>query len=253
MSCKLYANIGVSHGNDFNLLQNRLIAAAQCNADAVIINKSTPWLVVPDEKKYVSIETEWGSLPYVEAAKRSELTEENAAKLVALSKDVGIPLIWSVTDSTAAEFVRDFSEPDVIKLHYDTVDIYELSRFCKAHYKHVIFPLAHIDIYAPLYGKSKLQYTTYHTTADFPPKHPQMNFRIMDKYLNVGYNVGYEGREPGIFPALGLVYKNVSHIEKYLGEDDSDNPSILTPAQFYDLFNSMMLMDQSYDEIPESD
>lgn len=245
MSCKLYANIGVGHENDWDTLQNRLIAAAQCNADAVVINKSTPWIMVPDEKKYASVASKWGNLPFIEVAKRSELSEDNAKRLSELSDSIGIPIIWSITDSVAAEFVKEHCRADVVKLHYDSVDVYELCRFCKANFNHTIYSLTQEEFYGPLYGKRKQDYTVYHTTADFPPEKPELNFQIMDKYSGIGYNVGYEGREPGIFPAMSLVYKNLRHIEKYLGDDDSDNPSVLTPAQFYDLFNSMLILEQA--------
>ena len=50
---KLYANIGVGHENDISVLKTRLIAAAQCNADAVVITKSTPALLIDENKKYI--------------------------------------------------------------------------------------------------------------------------------------------------------------------------------------------------------
>ena len=62
---KLYANIGVGHENKISVLESRLIAAAQCNADAVVISNSTPSLLIPEEKKYVSIPSLWGHLPYI--------------------------------------------------------------------------------------------------------------------------------------------------------------------------------------------
>ena len=50
MSCKLYANIGIGHENDIEVLKTRVINAAQCNADAVVINKTTPIKLIPEEK-----------------------------------------------------------------------------------------------------------------------------------------------------------------------------------------------------------
>ena len=245
MSCKLYANIGVGHENDWDTLERRLISAAQCNADAVVINKSTPWIMVPDEKKYASVDSKWGSLPFIEVAKRSELSEENATRLAAFANDIGIPIIWSVTDSTAAEFVKEFCDAKTVKLHYDATDLYELSRFCKNTFEHVIFNINHREHYEALYGNRKSDYTVYYTTSEFPPQPQDLQFDIMDKHIGVNFNVGYEGRETGIFPAMALVYKGVVHIEKYLGDDHSDNPSILTPAQFMDLFNSMLLLEEA--------
>jgi hypothetical protein len=65
----------------------------------------------------------------------------------------------------------------------------------------------------------------------------------MDKLIKLGYTVGYESREPGVFPSVALVYKGVEFIEKYLGDEDSDNASILTPEQFYDYYKNLEILE----------
>ena len=245
MNCKLYANIGVGHENDWEILQGRVIAAAQCNADAVIINKSTPHLVIPQEKQYLALESKWGTLPYIEVAKRSELSTENIERIRDFTDQIGIPIIWSVTDSRAAEVVKEHCNAHTIKLHYDSVDVYELCRYCKDNFDHVLYSLTHAEYYEPLYGNHRKHLSVYHTTKQFPPEVTDLNLSVMDKPIMLGYSVGYEGREAGIFPALALGYRGVDYVEKYLGEDNSDNPSVLTPAQFYDLFNSMLLLEEA--------
>ena len=142
---KLYANIGVGHENDISVLETRLIAAAQCNADAVVITKSTPSLLIPEEKKYVSIPSRWGHLPYIEVAKRSELDKETAVRFSELADYIGIPVIWCVTDSTAAEFVKEHCNATTVKLHHSAVNIYELSRFCKDNFSKIIFNYKHLN------------------------------------------------------------------------------------------------------------
>jgi hypothetical protein len=44
------------------------------------------------------------------------------------------------------------------------------------------------------------------------------------------------------FPSVAVAYKNVDYIEKYLGDEDSDNTSILTPQQFYDFFKNLEIL-----------
>lgn len=251
---KLYANIGSGHENDWDLLQQRIITAAQCNADAVIINKSTPHLMIPEEKRYVALDTPWGTLPYIEVAKRSELSKENSHKIVDFCDEIGIPLIWSITDSTAGDFIRDLGSTHTVKLHNDAIDTAELLRYCKDNFVHTICNIKDYELVTALYGikpAHKEQYSLYYTTESFPPAVEEMKLNTMDQYINDGFNIGYEGREAGIFPTLALGYKGVDFIEKYIGEEDSDNPSILTPAQFYDLFNSLYVMEQASGEITE--
>lgn len=240
---KLYANIGVGHENKTSVLEARLIAAAQCNADAVVITKSTPSLLIPEEKKYVSIPSRWGHLPYLEVAKRSELDTDTATHIVALAERIGIPIVWSVTDSVAAEFVKEHCNATVVKLHYNAINVYELSRFCKNNFTEVIFNLKHSEEYSVLYAKNRKGLQIYYSTEEFPPSIEQLEYSKMDKLIKLGYTVGYESREPGIFPSVALAYKGVEFIEKYLGDEDSDNASILTPEQFYDYYKNLEILE----------
>lgn len=239
---KLYANIGVGHENQVSVLEARLIAAAQCNADAVVITKSTPSLLIPHEKKYVSIPSRWGHLPYLEVAKRSELDFESARHISQLAKQIGIPIIWSVTDSQAAEFVKEHCDAKTVKLHYNAINLYELVRFCKDNFKEIIFNYNHLDEASVLFPH-KHKVTVYYTTDAFPPSNKDMQLNIIDELLKQKYIVGYESRDAGVFPSVAVAYKGVDYIEKYLGDEISDNPAILTPEQFYDYFKNLEILE----------
>lgn len=242
---KLYANIGITHSNDWDLLQQRVINAAQCNADAIVINKSTPHLMVPEEKKYIALESPWGTMPYIEVAKKAELSIDNAVRIAELTDQIGIPLIWSVTDSDAAEFVKEHCCAKTVKLHFDAITPYELTRYCTDNFEHVIFSHNHLTHARDLHKKRFQKFSVYYTTKQFPPKVEDMQLAHIDELVAEGMRVGYEGREAGIFPALAVAYKGVEFIEKYLGEADQENPSILTAEQFYDMFDSMNIMAQA--------
>jgi sialic acid synthase SpsE len=239
---KLYANIGVGHENQVGVLEARMIAAAQCNADAVVITKSTPKILIAEEKKYISIDSRWGHLPYIEVAKRSELDAETASRVAKLADQIGIPVIWSVTDSAAAEFVKEYCNATTVKLHHNAINIYELSRFCKDNFSNIIFNYKHLTD-ANILFPHKHKVTVYYTTDDFPPILEEINLNTIDKLLAQKYRVGYESKDAGIFPSVAVAYKGVEYIEKYLGDDSSDNASVLTPEQFYGYFKNLEIME----------
>jgi sialic acid synthase SpsE len=253
MSCKLYANIGIGHENDIEVLKTRVINAAQCNADAVVINKTTPIKLIPEEKKYLSIESKWGALPYLEVARKSELTIDTTNQLVNFCKEIGIPLIFSVTDIESLMFVMEETDTRQIKLHADAVDCVEIIRYCSERELETYVPIKYFTYVQQYFRKGKKPLLLYHTTEDFPPKIEELELSKMDKYVTQGFRVGYEGREEGIFPTMAVAYKGIEYIEKYLGEDDSANMSVLRPAQFYDLWQSLNIMFDADQEHPSSD
>lgn len=239
---KLHANIGIGHENDIELLKSRVVSAAQCNADAVVINKSTPALVIPEEKKYVPVPSKWGTKAYIDVARLSELSVENAQEISSFCEHIGIPLVWSVTDSEALLFVQEHCKAKTVKLHYDAVDAENLIRYCVDSVPYTWVSHIHLDTVNTYYKKRTRMYGLYYTTKSFPPDVDDMQLAHIDKLAFAGHTVAYESREAGIFPAIAVAYKKVDHIEKYLGEEQSDHTSILTPAQMYDMFNSLEIL-----------
>lgn len=240
---ELYANISFGHENDWSVIERRVISAAQCNADAIVFNKSNPHVAIPEFKKYVSIPSKWGHLPYIEVAKNSEIDLENTYKLQALAKQIGIQLIWSTTDMDSAAWIKENTECDRIKIHYDSSTDINLVQYCLSNFNKLIYCGNDEDIntvlkYVP--GQTaKQRITLYHTTKKFPPQVEELNLgRINQLQSRPHVSVGYEGRSIDIFPDCAVVFKNVNYIEKYLGDDDSQG-AILSPQKFYDFFVNM--------------
>lgn len=243
---KVYANISIGHENDPEILTNRIIAAAQCYVDAVILSKCTPNIVVPENKKYLPINSKWGNLPYIEVARRSEVTPATVEKVLDLCNHIGIPLIWSVTDSTAAEFVKEYANPSTVKVHNDSPNLLEISKFCRRYFDNVMHNYRVAEDLNHWYTlKERSKYSIYYTTEKFPPALTDLNYNKMDslKTQFPGVSVGYESREDSMFPNVTLYYRNIDSIEKYLGDEDSDNSCILTPQQLFEYCKNLELLE----------
>ena len=244
----LYANISICHENDWEVIKNRVIAAAQCNADAIIISKATPHLTIPEHKKYVSINSKWGHLAYIDVAKKSEIDELTVRKFNKLTEEIGIPVIWSVTDSQAVTWVKDNTNCENVKVHFDAFNDYETWDMCGKVFKTTCVPF-NIELlpkFIANYYKAKTVrreiLRVYHTTIKFPPTVEELNLSKINSIRSYDKDVkiGYEGRCAGIFPDCAVVFKNPDYIEKFLGDPGNDfNESILTPTMFYDFFVNM--------------
>jgi N-acetylneuraminate synthase len=240
----LYANISMGHENDFEVIQKRIIAAAQCNADAVIISKATPKLSIPKNKQYVSIESKWGHLPYIEVAKKSEIDDLNVRKINNLVNQIGIPLIWSVTDTEAAVWVKEHSSTSKIKIHYEGSRNKELVSFVCENWSEVILCNQDYDYTKEIIEKyfkpavRQKDLNLYHTKTKFPCQIEELDLSNLDEMRKEfkHCNIGYEGRTTDIYPDCAVALKDVDFIEKYLGDDDTPEGPVLTPKRFYDFF-----------------
>ena len=241
----LYANISIGHENDWEVIKNRVIAAAQCNADAIIISKATPHLTIPEHKKYVSINSKWGNLPYIEVAKRSELDELTIRKFNKLTEEIGIPVIWSITDSEAGNWIKEHTTITKIKAHFNAGNNKETLQYCAENFHEFICPGYNQELvddiilrYYKNFGRRAERLKLYHATAKFPSSIEELGLHKIEDLLDKKCNVGYEARCEDIFPDCAVVFKNVQFIEKFLGDDDSEG-AVLSPKKFYDFFINM--------------
>ena len=242
---ELYANIGIGHENDWEVIKSRVVAAAQCNADAVVMTKTTPKLSIPENKKYVGIQTRWGFIPYIEAAQKSELDDLNCKKLLDLTEQIGIPLIWCVTDTEAGEWVKERSKTQDIKIHFDSREDWGLVEFCFNNF-HVVRYTGTDENIQKLYDKYNRtqrgeRLYIYHTAFKFPTQIEALKLsRIEDLRKKFPHaRIGYEGRCEDVYPDCAVALKNVEYIEKYLGDEEEFNTAVLTHQKFYDFFVNM--------------
>ncbi len=241
---ELYANISIGHENDWACIKSRIIAAAQCNADAVVLSKSTPHLAIQPNKQYVKIDSKWGTLPYIDVAIKSEVDELTCYKIMRLIEDIGIPIIWSVTDCTAAEWIKRIIAPDTIKVHYDSRDDLSLVTFVADSFQYITYggndELIDYLLKRLVKPKFKKRVKLLHSANKFPPTIEELNLDVLEAYKSRPHvRVGYEGRCEGLFPDCAVVFKNIDFIEKFLGDEESDNPAVLSHKEFYDFFINM--------------
>lgn len=242
MSIEVYANISIGHENDWETIKKRVVSAAQCNADAVLISKATPMLSIPEHKKHISIKSKWGNLPYIEVAKKSEMNLENVKKFNELTEQIGIPVIWSVTDSEAASWVKEYTPCRHVKIHYDARDDWETILYCVENFDKLIYGGNDeiIDKLMTVYytkAKERRNLSFYHCADQFPAKIEEINLSKLDQLKSrPQVSVGYESRCEGIFPDCAIVFKQIDFIEKHLGDDEEFNSAVLTPQKFYDFF-----------------
>ena len=235
---ELFANISMGHENDWSVLEKRIIHAAQCHSDAIVISKATPSLTIPENKKYISIQSKWGNLPYIEVANKSEIDELNVHKLNKLTEEIGIPVIWSITDTEAGAWVIDNTDCSKIKIHFDGRNNWDLWQFCEARFDHTIIPYGSVlETQKPKLWKCNENISVYHAAYKMPSTIEELNLDKIEVLKDYSNTVGYEGRSADIYPDCAVELKNVDFIEKYLGEDAGDlGEAVLTPKRFYDMF-----------------
>lgn len=243
---KLFANIGIGHENDWQTIKGRVVAAAQCNADALVITKSTPDVIIPKHKRYVAMESKWGELPYLEVANKSELDDLNVKKFNDLTNQIGIPVIWCITDIQAGDWVLEHTTCKDIKIHFDSQNDLDLLEFCYNNFEKVRYcgNNENVKLLYNMYPSKTVRREKlflYHTTIKFPPQVEELKLSRIDELRKLfpDANIGFEGRCEAIYPDCAVALKNINYIEKYLGDEEEFNPAVLSHQKFYDFFVNM--------------
>lgn len=234
----LYANISIGHENDWNILEKRIIAAAQCHSDAIVLSKATPEFTIPKNKKYVSINSKWGHLPYIDVAKKSEVDELTVRKINSLTEDIGIPMIWSITDTEAGNWVLENTECRNIKIHFDSRNDFDLWKFCEDRFEYITVPFGSVlETMKPKIWNTKENISVYHAAYKMPSPIEDLGLEKLEILKDYSQRVGYEGRSADIYPDCAVELKNITFIEKFLGDEADDlGDAVLTPSRFYDMF-----------------
>ena len=76
------------------------------------------------------MESKWGELPYIEVANKSELDDFTVKKFNDLTNQIGIPVIWCITDIQAGDWVLEHTTCKDIKIHFDSQNDLDLLEFC---------------------------------------------------------------------------------------------------------------------------
>ena len=77
----------------------------------------------------------------------------------------------------------------------------------------------------------------YHAAYKMPSSIEDLNLEKIDVLKEYSDRVGYEGRSSDIYHDCAVELKNISYIEKFLGDDAGDlGDAVLTPKRFYDMF-----------------
>ena len=113
---------------------------------------------------------------------------------------------------------------------------------CFNHEDYTYFPYKHIDIVNKYYQRKHKRFAVYHTTEGYAPEVNELQLETLDKMKFLNYTTGYESKEAGIFPAMATMYKGIDYLEAYVGEDQENMPGVLTPHQFFDLWNSCNIL-----------
>ena len=142
-------------------------------------------------------------------------------------------------------YIKNHTDCDTIKIHSSSVNLDDLAVFCSNNFDHVIYPHTLEEYILSYYKKSKdkNKYSLYYTPLGDVINLETLNFKILDSLKHSHLNVGYESRTNTLFPCVATAYKGIEYIEKYLGDTDNSNDSVMNPQQFYDLYKNLEILE----------
>jgi N,N'-diacetyllegionaminate synthase len=225
----LIAEIGWNHMGDMNLAKTMIAEAAKSGADYC---KFQTW----SEKNLKS--GPWDTDGRRDIYKKAELKERDYIFLIEACKKNNVKFLTSIFNSEDIKLVKNFNANEVKIPSHEIYNI-ELIEKSLENFDRVFISTGaskweEIDKILKLNNNKKIVFM--HCVSAYPCKPENINLPRLQKFINLGFDVGYSGHMSGINDAIAAICMGSTYVEKHFTVDNSlpgrDNLNAITPNLF---------------------
>jgi N-acetylneuraminate synthase len=235
----IIAEIGINHNGDLDTAKEMIMAAKDCGADAVKLQKRTPELCVPKEQRDLMRETPWGYITYMAYRERVEFGEAEYREIDKLCKELGIDWFVSVWDEPSVDFIEAFN-PVCYKLPSASLTDHDLLRKVRATGRPMIISTGmsradQIKEAVAAIGEDNL--AVLHATSTYPCDPQELNLKMIQTLKDeLHCPIGYSGHEVGLITSVVAVSMGACIVERHFTLDrsmwGSDQAASVEPGGF---------------------
>jgi N-acetylneuraminate synthase len=215
----LIAEIGINHNGDLDICRRMLDLAVISGFDYAKLQKRTPELCVPEEKKAERKKTPWGEMSYLEYKKRLEFDADDYDHLIEYCGD-RIRLFASVWDPISAEFMAKYT--GIVKIPSALITDLSLLKCCRELYHTVIMSTGmSTEEEIEQAVEAARPDVIMHTNSSYPAAYDELNLSYIS-WLQAKYpgrEIGYSGHEYGLTTTFAAAALGATWIERHITLD----------------------------------
>ncbi len=231
----IIAEIGINHNGDVVTAKRLIDIAVEAGCDAVKFQKRTPELCVPPDQRDVMRDTPWGRITYMDYRNWVELCEEEYKEIDQYCKKLNITWFASCWDKEAVDFMETFNTP-CYKIPSACLTNDALLKYINTKNKPIILSTGMSTAEEIVNAINLLDFDRRliaHCTSTYPAKNEELNLRMIETLIKIGYTAGYSGHETGLQTTLAAVVLGATFVERHITLDrsmwGSDHAASLEP------------------------
>lgn len=255
MSIFIIAEIGINHNGDIEIAKELIDVAVFAKCDAVKFQKRTPDICVPEQQKYISRETPWGEMSYIDYRHRVEFGLDEYKEIDRYCESKNMPWFASVWDLDSLEFLQQFD------LKYNKVASAMIAYIpllekiaSKKKYTFIstgMSTLSEIKKVVEIFREMQCPFEIMHCISTYPMNTEDANLNIIEMLSNKFHcDVGYSGHEPGLVISYAAVTLGATSIERHITLDRSmwgtDQAASLEPVGLYNLVGAIRKIEKAF-------
>ena len=220
----LIAEIGINHNGSVNEAKKLIDLAKKYNFDCVKFQKRDLNICMPEDQKYISRETPWGYISYLDYKKKIELNEKQYAELLKYCKKINIGMFTSCWDVNSLGQMKKFNFKYNKIASAMVTNLTFLKLVAKERKKTFISTgmctMKDIINAVKIFKKNKCSFVLMHSISIYPCEEQLLNLNLILTLKNkFKCEVGYSGHETTVSPSIAAYFLGADYIERHITLD----------------------------------
>ncbi len=220
----LIAEIGINHNGSVNEAKKLIDLAKKYNFDCVKFQKRDLNICIPEDQKYISRETPWGYISYLDYKKKIELNEKQYAELLKYCKKINIGMFTSCWDVNSLDQMKKFNFKYNKIASAMVTNLTFLKLVAKERKKTFISTgmctMKDIINAVKIFKKNKCSFVLMHSISIYPCEEQLLNLNLILTLKNkFKCEVGYSGHETSVSPSIAAYFLGADYIERHITLD----------------------------------
>ena len=220
----LIAEIGINHNGSVNEAKKLIDLAKKYNFDCVKFQKRDLNICIPEDQKYISRETPWGYISYLDYKKKIELNEKQYAELLKYCKKINIGMFTSCWDVNSLGQMKKFNFKYNKIASAMVTNLTFLKLVAKERKKTFISTgmctMKDIINAVKIFKKNKCSFVLMHSISIYPCEEQLLNLNLILTLKNkFKCEVGYSGHETSVSPSIAAYFLGADYIERHITLD----------------------------------